>query len=73
MSNYLLQLTKECIIINTIFAKCSCCGKEYPIEQLSFLPKAEAHIRALAKGENPVPEAGDSDLYCPECLKKKSR
>lgn len=68
-----VQIIKECITIKQILAKCSDCGKEYPIEKLSFLPEAEDHIKALAKGADIVPEASNMNLYCPECLKKKSR
>lgn len=52
--------------------KCSCCGKEVPIEQLSFLPGANAHIRHMAIG-SPDVTVSDEDmnkLYCPDCLKR---
>lgn len=52
---------------------CSVCGKEYPLEQLSFAPDVEQHIRNLATGKGEDPKVKDEDmhkLYCPDCLKK---
>lgn len=52
-------------------SECSRCGKKYPLEQLSFLPNVQAHIRHMATDSMDV-KVSDADmhkLYCPECLK----
>lgn len=53
-------------------SKCSRCGKRFPMEHLSFLPKAETHIRHMAIG-GPDADVSGVDmhkLYCADCLKQ---
>lgn len=54
--------------------KCAGCGKEYPLEELSFKPEVEEHIKLLALGkETTAPDDFDMNkLYCEDCLKKIS-
>lgn len=55
-------------------SKCSCCGKEFPMTELSFLPRAAAHIRHIVSG-TPDAEVSDAEmhqLYCQDCLNKQT-
>lgn len=49
---------------------CSCCGKEFPIEELFFSPEAEAHIRSIATDGPEVKVSAEEmrKLYCKNCL-----
>lgn len=54
-------------------AKCACCGKEYPLQDLKFSPKTEKHIAELVFGrpqENPS-DTEMKQLFCPQCYSRK--
>lgn len=52
-------------------AKCSHCGKEFPMEKLRFNPRGEAHIRKVATGEKDgfATDTDMNQLFCPDCYR----
>ena len=55
---------------NIITGRCSKCGKEIPVEYLSFLPETEEFYRSLDLNKNTeIPANVDSKIMlCPSCM-----
>lgn len=57
---------------NELVGKCTNCGKEIPVEYLSFLPKTESYYRNLGNPSNAIKEkeVNSNILLCPDCMAK---